>query len=305
MRTPTDEIREVLPFIPADLPRPDWAKIAMACKSAGVPFEVFDDWSSTGQSYDPKATKSTFNSVSATGGIGPSTIFYYAKQYGYDPRQSKADFKPLIELAKQRQQKAEKARQEATEKARARANQLLDSCDYAPADHPYLVAKKITSPTPVWQYKQSVVIPVMDIAGEVHSLQFIEPDGTKRFLKDGAIKGHFYQIWSRTEPSKAIVICEGFATACTLASHYTPDCSVIAAFNAANLKPVAQVFRRSFPDAQIVIAGDHDRKSGTGQKAAFDAAHAVVGDVALPTFQEHEAGSDWNDRWLLDREANQ
>lgn len=297
-----DEATEALYFIPADIPRPDWAKIAMTCKSADFPFEVFDQWSSTGQSYDPKAARDTWKSISPDGGISIKTLFHIAKQYGYDPRQSKADFKPLIELAKQRQQKAEKARQEATEKAGARANNLLNNCGYAPANHPYFVSKGVRPPIPVWQYKQAIVIPVMDLQGEVHSLQFIQPDGKKTFLKDGAIKGHFYQLWSRKKPSDAIVICEGYATACTLVCHYTPNCGVIAAFNAGNLKPVAQVFRKAFPDAHIVIAGDTD-KSSIGQKAAFDAAQAVAGDVALPVFADNEAGSDWNDRWLLDHKG--
>ncbi|MTI64396.1 PriCT-2 domain-containing protein [Methylophaga sp.] len=291
------EATDALYFISADVDRSTWAQLAMALKSAGVPFEIFDDWSATGSNYDPKAAHDTWKSISPDGGISIKTLFHIAKQYGYDPSQSKANFKPLIELAKQRQAKAERVRQKARQKASDRAEYILDDCTYAPANHPYLLSKKITPPTPIWLYKKALTIPVMDLLGNIHSLQFIQPDGKKTFLKDGAIRGHHYQLWSRTRPSDAIVISEGFATGCTLSEHFTPDCSVIVAFNSNNLKPVAQVFRAAFPDARIVIAGDADE---AGKKAAFNAAASVRAEVALPSFLDDEVGTDWNDRWLLD-----
>lgn len=297
--TADQSINDVLASIPASLPHDEWVKTAMALKSAGVAFEVFDAWSSTASSYNSRDARLTWRSVEPTGGITIASLFHIAKQYGYDPNQSGADFRLLIEQTKQKQQKALRKCQKDTKKAKWKANQILDSCDYSEPNHPYFFSKHIAPPLPVWQLRQSLVIPVMDLLGEVHSLQFIQPNGKKTFLKNGAIKGHFYQIWSRKRPTDAIVICEGYATAITLACHYTPDCTVVVAFNAGNLKPVARVLRAAFPDVHIVIAGDND-KSGTGQKAAFEAAKAVSGDVALPVFQDEKAGSDWNDRWQVD-----
>lgn len=295
--TTYQEVALVLSFIPANLPRDQWVQIAMALKSAGFDFEVFNTWSATADNYDPKAARDTWKSIKADGGITPKTIFHFAKQYGYNPALSKTDFKPVITLDTVRQEKAEKARQQAAESAAERANSILDDCNYSPENHQYLVQKKIKPPIKVWQFKDALVIPVMDLQGNIHSLQFIQPDGQKRFLKDGAIKGNFYQIWSRKKPSDAIVIAEGFATGCTLAQHFTSDCSVIVAFNSGNLKPVAQVFREAFPGARILIAGDAD---DAGRKSAFKAAEAVNGDVALPIFVDGEIGTDWNDRWCLD-----
>ena len=293
----TREIETVLSFIPANLPREEWAQVAMALKSAGISFEVFDHWSATAGNYDPKSARDTWKSVNADGGITIKTLFHTAKKYGYDLRQSKHDFKPLIEQAKHRQSKSDKARSEAAKKAAERAEAILDSCDYAPSDHPYLVAKRIRPVLPVWLYRGAITIPVMDLFGNIHSLQFIQPDGKKVFLKNGAISGHFYQLLSRKSEDEPIVICEGFATGCTLAEHYTVNCSIVVAFNSANLKPVAEAFKKAFPDSRILIAGDADE---AGRKAAFKAAEAIGGDVALPVFMEDEDGTDWNDRWALD-----
>lgn len=290
-------VHDALLFIPASLPRDEWVKIAMALKSIGIPFEIFDNWSSTAPNYNSRDACVTWRSIVPTGGITIASLFHIAKQYGYDPRQSKANFKPLLERANQRQHKADKARQQAVEKARTLANKIIDGCGYAPSNHPYFVSKKITPTLPVWQYKQALVIPIMDITGEIHSLQFIKADGNKTFLKNGTIKGHFYQIWSRKKPSDAIVICEGYATGVTLASQYTPDCSVVVAFNAGNLKLVAETFRNAFVDAPIIIAGDRDT-SGVGQQAAEEAALAVGGLISIPPFVEGELGSDWNDFWV-------
>jgi len=141
-----------------------------------------------------------------------------------------------------------------------------------------------------------LVIPVLDLDYGFHSLHFISANGSKRFLAGGAIKGHFCKLSAGDD----IVICEGFATGLTLCTHYRRDCSVYVAFNAGNLLSVAVILRNEFPDAKIIIAGDYDRQSGTGQRTALEAAKAVNGIVAIPSFSDNESGSDWNDRWNID-----
>jgi putative DNA primase/helicase len=78
---------------------------------------------------------------------------------------------------------------------------------------------------------------------------------------------------------------------------------VAVAFNAGNLGAVAKAMRDKFPDLALILCGDVD-KSGTGQKAATEAAQAVGGRVALPDFTPEElAGdkppSDYNDMAAL------
>jgi len=288
--------------IPANLPRDEWVKVAVSFKAAGGDFEAFDDWSSTASNYKVKDAAAVWKSISEHGGVGAGTLFYIAQQYGYKSTShpTSRDTDAIREVARDRQEAEQVASLLKYEAASKKAELILDACTFATANHAYLNAKQIEPRLMPWLTgKGWLVIPVMDLQGELHSLQFISPKGDKLFLSGGAIKGHFYQLWSRASPTDAIVVSEGFATAVTLSCHYVPDCSVVAAFNAGNLLPVAQVFRSAFPDATIIIAGDHD-KSGVGQKAAEEAALAVGGSFTLPIFQSHESGSDFNDRWCLD-----
>ncbi len=151
--------------------------------------------------------------------------------------------------------------------------------------HPYLV-KKSVQPHGVRLYRDdALVIPIYDENKQLVNLQFIDADGTKRFLSGGRKKGCF-SIIGRI--SDIILICEGWATGASV-HEYTGHFTVVA-LDAGNLEAVALVFRRLYPDAEIIICGDND-ESGTGQKAARSAALAVGGKYIIPAI----AGHDWND----------
>jgi len=95
-----------------------------------------------------------------------------------------------------------------------------------------------------------------------------------------------------------IIICEGWATGCTLAED-SPAALVLVAIDAGNLKPVALATRRRWPYAELVIAGDDDRLTAgnpgaTKVKAAAIASNALL---ALPQWSEDapEHLTDFND----------
>ena len=48
--------------------------------------------------------------------------------------------------------------------------------------HPYLAAKRI-NPHGIKQMRESLMVPVRDTHGELHGLQFIMPDGSKKFKR--------------------------------------------------------------------------------------------------------------------------
>ncbi|EOU7569346.1 toprim domain-containing protein, partial [Escherichia coli] len=94
---------------------------------------------------------------------------------------------------------------------------------------------------------------------------------------------------------QSVLIAEGLATA--LSVHLMrPDALAVAAIDAGNLLPVAEVMRRKYPQAQIIIAADNDHhqngEANTGREAAEKAALSVAGWVALPP-TDYKA--DWND----------
>ncbi len=99
-----------------------------------------------------------------------------------------------------------------------------------------------------------LLVPLTDISGKIQNLQQIYPNGGKRFLKHGAVKGNFCSLpGDRTAP---ILLCEGWATGASL--HEATGWSVICAMNAGNLLPVASVIRKRFPDRGLIICADDD-----------------------------------------------
>ncbi|MFT7561351.1 MAG: putative DNA primase/helicase [Flavobacteriales bacterium] len=85
-----DEVYCALQWLSPDKDRDDWAKVAMALKSefGELAFDLFDSWSSPGQSYNTKACRDTWKSVKASGREGSVTIasiFKEAIDCGYTP----------------------------------------------------------------------------------------------------------------------------------------------------------------------------------------------------------------------------
>ena len=290
-------ITEALYCIPSDINRDEWVKVAQALKSNGESFESFDAWSFSAANYNHSDCVAVWKSISGNGGIGIGTLFHIAMQYGF--KTTSID-REAVELAKEksRQLYLQEANDKAIrqQKVAIQAEAILAESLEA-VSHPYLIKKRIVVPA-IWVTKKNhLVIPLLDIAGNIRSLQFISPTGEKKFLTGGAIKGNFYQLWNGS--NNEIVICEGYATGVTLYKHYALNSSVVVAFNAGNLLPVAKVFRVAYPNAEITIAGDND-PNGTGQRLAKEAAEAVGGNVSIPTFKNNEVGTDFNDRWCLD-----
>lgn len=165
-----------------------------------------------------------------------------------------------------------------------KATHLWNCARPASESFPYLRRKNI-SPYGARQLKNDIVLSLHDESGRVCTLQFITPEGGKRFLAGGRTSGCFHLIGDLKE---RILICEGFATGASL--HEATGEMVVVAFNAGNLLPVAQIIRKKYHDKDIIICGDNDL-SGVGQRAANEAAAAVGGLVHIPDVP----GSDWND----------
>ena len=207
--------------------------------------------------------------------------------------------------AKVRAAKAEAQRQREVEQQHAadRAAELWSKAKPASADHPYLVRKRIT-PGNACQSGDLLVLLIEDIDGAPRSLQYIGPDGTKRMLSGGAKRGHFI-IVAGSLPAERIVIGEGFATCATMATQFS-GAAVLAAIDAGNLLPVAEVVRHRHPDAQIIIAADDDRLTdgNPGLTKAREAAAAVKGKIIRPVWPEGSPQSltDFNDlaAWLME-----
>lgn len=177
------------------------------------------------------------------------------------------------------------------ERARRRAEDILGVAGPASTDHPYL-QRKCISAHGARQLGDRLLIPVNGPKG-LQSLQFIHPDGTKRFLRGGRKSAAFYPIGERSE---RVCIAEGFATGASIFE--ATGISVLVAFGAGNLDSVAR-FAAAAGCTDIIVCADDDygTTGNPGISKAREAAAAVGGVVAIPDFgSERPAGAtDFND----------
>ncbi len=153
--------------------------------------------------------------------------------------------------------------------------------------HPYLERKQIQPHQLRINRAGALLVPIYNDAGLIVNLQFINADGSKRFLSGGQKRRCFSVIGTHAN-NETILIAEGLATACSLNEH--SDLFTVVALDAGNLPPVAQCWRQLRPNAKIVICGDNDLNE-IGQTKAREAALACQGTYLIP----ETVGCDWND----------
>src|SRR5471030_219791 len=91
-----DAARAALTFIPSN-DRDLWWRIGMALKSefGEGGYDLFNDWSESGASFDAKAVKSTWLSFKPGGKVTIGTLIAEAKKGGFNPK----DFAPAVPLS--------------------------------------------------------------------------------------------------------------------------------------------------------------------------------------------------------------
>lgn len=222
-----------------------------------------------------------------------------------DNPRSPAERAAFIQQVKAAKQAAMAQQLERQCQAAQRAKTIWEQAKPAPADHPYLVKKRIR-PHGARIHKGSLVLPVGDFE-DLTSLQFIDGDGSKRLLSGGRKKHCFIPV-NRLERPSRMVICEGWATGATLAED-APETFVLAAIDAGNLEAVAVATRAYWPKTELVIAGDDDRRTpgNPGRVKATEAAVAASALIAFPQWPEKAPDhlTDFNDLavWLTGGEA--
>ncbi len=179
-----------------------------------------------------------------------------------------------------------------------RASEIWQQC--TPCDgHPYLTLKGVQSAQGLrvlasadpWGRMGCLVIPARDASGTLCTLQFIDANGEKRFLKDGKKSGSYCSIGATPSEGEPLAICEGVAT--SLSVHEATGWPIAIAFDAGNLNSVVTLMRAKCPNVRLVIAADNDA-SGTGQSKAIETAQGVGAWLALPP-AEPGTSADWND----------
>lgn len=200
----------------------------------------------------------------------------------------KAEFNRKVAAERERQEA-----KEAAEKDRQKEKALKDwEAASAASDHPYLTAKGVKS-RGLRTDGRNLLIPLRDITGTFQGLQWIGPEGHKGFAKGSTLQGSYFPIG---KPNGRLLICEGYATGASI--HEVTGHAVAVAFNAGNLKAVAEALRGKYPDMPIIIAADNDQwtEGNPGMRKAREAAKAVGGQMVIPQFKDISTKpTDFND----------
>lgn len=107
-----------------------------------------------------------------------------------------------------------------------------------------------------------LVIPIHNISGEFTSLQFIDINGNKSFLKDGAKS--FFEITGNAPTFNNVAVAEGLATGASI-KLALKDYKVFISFDAGNLSNVVGEIVKANSKAKITIFADNDKESHTGE----------------------------------------
>jgi putative DNA primase/helicase len=110
----------------------------------------------------------------------------------------------------------------------------------------------------------TLLVPLVDQDGKLWNVQRVlprkMPDGTdKLYLKGGRKSGLFHVIGSLNsaiDAGQPVVIAEGYSTAAS--THEATGWPCVVSFDSGNLIKVTEQFRKRYPDALLVVAGDDD-----------------------------------------------
>ena len=309
-----DLIRAALAHIPASLARDEWARVGMAIKSEfpdDTGRDLFEVWSATADSHDASATRSTWRSIKAGGGVGIGTLLHLAKEHGFVlPKATEAPAAPNPEVLAQREreraerQQADKAHQDAAHAAAALdAVAQWDAASDTGAS-PYLARKGVQAHGLRFAPDGCLLVPLRDAAGDLLNLQRIAPErpaeGTDKLFLKGGRKSGLWHWCGDPAGASVLLIAEGYATAASV--HQATGRPVAVAFDAGNLAHVAKALRQQYRAALLVLCGDDDAATeartgtNTGRVKAEAAARTVRGLAVFPEGLP-DGGTDFNDMY--------
>lgn len=305
----TDRIFSALSYIDA-ADRDLWLRMGMAVKSElGEPgFDTWDPWGQTAQNYDATDSKTVWRSIRPDGKVGIGSLFYEAKQRGW---QDNGKRPPLTaaEIEERRRAAAERAAADAAEIERERADTaqkavaILDASNPASADNAYLLRKRVLPANTLREIavadvarilgyipKSSgealegrlVVVPVQQ-GDTLSTVELIDGKGRKTTLAGrGSKAGGYWATGRPVDEVGVLLLGEGMAT--TLSASEATGLHGIAALASGNLLAVARFMRARYRYAEIVLLADLVKETGLPDPSAVKAALDVGGKLAIPDF---------------------
>lgn len=135
-----------------------------------------------------------------------------------------------------------------------------------------------------------VLVPLVDVSGRVWGLHALDKNGeTAERLASGSPKGLMFEIGGKPGAKNDAIVADDVASAAAI--HQATGRRVICAFEADNLKAVAEAWRHKHPKAGVAVAASDG-------KAAKAAAEAVNGkSVVPPQAKEGKPQATFGELW--------
>ena len=291
-----DRARAALAVIPAD-DYETWVDMAFALKQGfgDEGFEIWDAWSRTAANYNERAARTTWRSASASGGKTLATLFWQARQHGFDLKRANYPDRMTAVLAASPEVLAQRVREEAQLQARhaAVAHEAASIWQWARPvgpEHPYLVRKHLDPANTLRELDalelrallgylpvseeialsgRVLIVPVWN--GSISTLELIDEHGRKSSLAGGAKRGGYWTtepIWVPASAPSRVLIAEGMATA--LAASRATGWFATAALFRGSLGLVAQSLREQYPAAELILLGELGSGEAPARRAALD-----------------------------------
>lgn len=323
----TSRVRAALAVIPAD-DYGTWVDMAFALKHGfgDAGFDIWDAWSRTAGNYDERAARTTWRSVKESGGKTLATLFWVARQHGFDLKRTHYPDQMATALAPSPEVLERRARDEARQQARRaevarEAQAIWQWARPVGPEHPYLVRKRL-EPVPTLRELEAAelhallgYVPASEeqplngrvllvpfwIDEAVSTLELIDEHGRKSSLAGGAKRGGYWIAGPAPadgEPTEPILIGEGMAT--VLSAYRATHWMALATLSSGTLPQIARILRERYPDAELVVLGD----LGPGEARARQAAETSQAHLALPAFSsdariDDKPPTDFNDMAVL------
>jgi putative DNA primase/helicase len=273
--TPTtiDDAWQALGSISAS-DRDTWLKVLMALKSefGDDAYSIADTWSQGADNYKAKDLQSVWKSLNGNG-IKINTVFYLAKQSGWNSREPGTLPTPKARRAPSPQKSTTATYAIGLWLAANKwmlADNWLDhlSPDVSVMAHPYAVAKGIESAGGLGRGiasgkligKQSdcLIVPIRNIqSNKVQGVQCINPDGVKQSF--GSVSGGALILGNTLDKTLIWYVCEGWASAYSTVFHHQNGNGICAcSFGKSNLDNTAKLIAKIHQPEEIIILCEDD-----------------------------------------------
>lgn len=278
-----DEAREALYSISPNLRREEWVKLAFACKDAGLGEEDWLQWCEAGETFNRADALATYrNAKPMAGGVTEATLWRMAHDAGWRRGNGSSPIPPRKTPAEQRKPTPTPPPTDPVP--------VWEMCRAVDV-HPYLARKRVRPHGMRQSATGALVVPFVNRERQLQTLQFIAPDGSKKFLAGARQKG---SVWIAGEPTDAELIVIGEGPATCAAIHEATGRPVIASGSRGTMPEAARIARHFSPRARVVLAADRGDLT-----TPMSAARGVEGFLALPGSDTSPEGYDFCD-WRND-----